>query len=173
MINNVQALIADDEGCKSMPYRDTTGVWTVGIGHNLQANPLPGIVADMLRTRLGQTTTGQPSAYPACLNLITTAQGLMDEEISYLFYYDLGAITGFLNDYPWFAEADDVRQAALQDIAFNLGSTRFHEFGTFLGFCAQSDWVSAAADLQTTLVYKELTPRYSRLCSMLVSGNWP
>ena len=46
-IYSTETLIADDEGTESMPYQDPDGIWTAGIGHNLEANGLPpGICGD-------------------------------------------------------------------------------------------------------------------------------
>jgi lysozyme len=41
---NLQKLIAElrrDEGVRYSPYNDTKGIPTVGVGHNLNAKPLP------------------------------------------------------------------------------------------------------------------------------------
>lgn len=174
MINSTQSLIEFDEGRRAQPYQDSLGIWSVGVGHNLEANPIPSAIVNMIRKRLGndnQTATNLP--YPANLSFVQNASGLWDEEIDALYNYDLGAITGFLDDYPWFESANGPRQGALRDMAFNLGSAKFHEFDTFLMYVANGEWQAAANDLRTTAVYHELTDRYERLAQILESGNWP
>lgn len=41
------AQLREDEGLRSLPYQDTQGHWTVGIGHNLET-PLPRAVIELL-----------------------------------------------------------------------------------------------------------------------------
>lgn len=36
------------EGIKYFPYKDTEGILTIGIGHNLEAGPLPRSIIDLL-----------------------------------------------------------------------------------------------------------------------------
>ena len=39
-IPQLEAELEFDEGFRGKPYQDSVGVWTVGFGHNLEANPL-------------------------------------------------------------------------------------------------------------------------------------
>ena len=48
MLSKVRALIAEHEGLRLLPYKDTVGKLTIGYGHNLEDNPIPVEVADML-----------------------------------------------------------------------------------------------------------------------------
>jgi len=46
-----QALCTDlkrDEGVRFRAYQDSVGVWTIGVGHNLQSNPLSARVVDSI-----------------------------------------------------------------------------------------------------------------------------
>ena len=173
-ITSAEQLTELDEGRESLPYQDERGIWSVGIGHNLEANGLPANIAASIHARMGTVAvTPGPVLYPECKDLIEAAGGLTDIEINDLFQLDLAENCGFLSDYPWFVSTDEVRQAALMDMAFNLGPVQFHEFTTFIGYCAEQAWQQAADDLRGTLVYKQLPDRYERLAQMLESGAWP
>ena len=98
---------------------------------------------------------------------------LTDAQCDALFEHDIVHVTGFLRVYPWFPTLDLVRQKALQDMAFNLGETKFRGFGMFVALIGSKRWSDAAADLRRTAVYTELTVRYERLAHMFESGLWP
>ena len=123
------------------PYKDTRGNTTWGIGHNLSAAPL-------------------------CLS----AAGFLGQAIQAQFDHDLDQATSALATYPWYAHLDLVRQAALQNMVFNLGAETFSKFAGFRGYMASGDYSAAAADLRTTLVYKQLSSRYERLAKQIETG---
>ena len=144
MISSVQELIEQDEGRKPWPYTDTSGHQTWGIGH-LLADPLP---PDVL--------------------------ALLNQAIDLQFQHDLDAATdGLMAHLPWFASVNPIRQAALIDMAFNLGVAGLMTFTTFLSCMESGQWAAAAADLRGTLVYRQLPTRYERLATMIHTGQWP
>lgn len=159
------ALIRRDEGDKSLPYKDGLGIWTVGEGHNLVANGLPAGIC---------TDAPEGMTYPACVEFIQNRGGLTQPEIDALFAFDLKANCSWLWTKPWWPAVSPERQAALNDMAFNLGPVRAQAFTTFYGLCAIGDWAAAANDLEfKTEVAKELPTRYDRLEQILRSGQWP
>lgn len=164
-ITNVQDLIRFDEGDRGQPYKDSRGIWTVCVGHNLEANGLPPGICD-------DAPDGLP--WPDCLGFIQRRRGLNATEDAALFQHDLQSEGGWLLTKPWWANLDDARQAALLDMAFNLGPASMQTFTTFLGLIAAGDWVAAADDLEfKTKVAKELPARYNRLQQMIRTGEWP
>ncbi len=158
-----QALIRLDEGQKPLPYQDSDGIWTIADGHNLQANGLPpGICSD----------APEGMAYPECLDFLVSRGGLTSAEIQALYQYDLKADCGWLWAKPWWASVNQARQAALNDMAFNLGQEKAQAFTTFYGLVAIGDWAAAADDLEfKTEVAKELPTRYDRLAQILSTGS--
>lgn len=46
---SVAELIELHEGRKALAYQDSRGIWTVGVGHNLQSKPLPDHIITALR----------------------------------------------------------------------------------------------------------------------------
>ena len=73
---------------------------------------------------------------------------------------------------PSWQTLDEVRQAVMLDLAFNLSHELFG-FRTFLGYMADKHFDDAASDLVTTLWYTQVGVRGPRLVTMLRSGLWP
>lgn len=144
MVESVQELLEQDEGRRLWPYAGTRGHQTWGIGH-LLANGLNPEVTDLL-----------------------------NQAVDRQFQDDLDEATqGLMAAYPWFAGMNPIRQAALIDMAFNLGLAGLAEFKQFLGWMEAGQWMNAAIDLRGTLVYRQLPTRYERLARMIQSGEWP
>lgn len=155
-------LIRFDEGEKHLPYQDSDGIWTIADGHNLQANGLPaGICTD--------APDGLP--YPDCLSFIRNRGGLTQPEIDALYAHDLDENGAWIQAKPWWPSVDPVRQAALMDMAFNLGPARAQAFTGFYGLVAIQDWPAASDDLAKTLVARQLPKRYGRLIQILRTGT--
>lgn len=163
ILNTLEKLLTFDEGKRLTPYKDSRGIWTIGIGHNLQANGVP----------VGLLPPDVTLTYPGCLGYLQE-HGLTETQCDQLFHYDILHVCGFLTTFPWFRVLDVVRQAAVQDMAFNLGEHTFREFTGFCGFLAKGDFKGAADDLRyRTGVFKELPTRYGRLDAMIETGQWP
>ena len=47
-MDKLTLLIAQHEGLRLIPYRDSVGVWTVGYGHNCQDKPITKAIAERL-----------------------------------------------------------------------------------------------------------------------------
>ena len=165
-----------DEGVEPMPYQDDDGVWTVGIGHNLEANGLPFSIVQMIEP----AATASKCPFPACLAFLQAQGGLEDVEIESLYQLDIQDVRSWLE--PIFETEGEIpewptwappRWAAIQNMAFNLGPTRFSEFTTFIPLCQAKNWTAAANDLRGSLVFRQLTTRYTRIADTIESGLWP
>lgn len=47
-LKEVKQMLISDEGWVNKPYQDHLGYWTVGVGHNLQANSMPNKTVEQL-----------------------------------------------------------------------------------------------------------------------------
>jgi lysozyme len=133
------------EGLKRQPYRDSAGVLTIGVGHNMQANPLP-------------PGTEFPLSVADVMSILFKDIGNAEDDLVLAF--------------DWFPKVDRIRQAALTDMCFNLGITKLMGFTTFLKLCAAGNWAGAAEDMLGTLWAKQVGPRALELSTMLQTGNW-
>lgn len=145
-MNSVEELIAKHEGRRNAVYNDSRGIPTVGIGHNIQAHPLPD----------GWTSP------------------LTDDQVDQLFQQDLAeATTALVQALPWFSNLDPVRQAVVVDMGFNLGVPTLLTFHHTLGFIQGGQWKLAAANMLESLWAKQVGPRATEDAAMMVSGEWP
>lgn len=133
-----------DEGVRYVPYRDTKGIPTVGVGHNLQAAPLPA----------GWT-------YP-----------LTDDQVNQLLRIDLTNVFSDLNrDLPWWTDLNDVRQRVIANMMFNLGSNRLLGFKNTLAAMRQGRYDDAAAGMLNSAWANQVGERAQRLAQMMRTGE--
>jgi len=144
--------LEDEEGRKRIPYLDTTGHLTVGVGHNLDdTRSIPeGVVNEVLRTA---TWT--------------------DKAVQMLFEHDMATAykhaTIIMGD-DKFKTLSDNRKCVIISMAFNLGYTGISKFTKFLGAMGRGDYVTAAAELLDSKAARQLPARYGRMSQMVLNG---
>jgi lysozyme len=145
-ITSVEDLIVKHEGRVATVYKDSRGIPTIGIGHNLEASPLPA----------GMTPP------------------LTDAQIDQLFLADLGAIRAELvAALPWVNQLDEVRRAVLLDMAFNMGVATLCGFHHTLEAIQRADWHAAADGMLHSLWARQVGPRATEDARMMLTGLWP
>jgi GH24 family phage-related lysozyme (muramidase) len=130
-IHKARELLKELEGLYLTPYQCPAGKWTIGYGHNLEANGLTAeearrvdfnfeiINSDMVRVwhKVGLSTKETKNILPKYLNAIRvtpeTAEYLLNNEISRFFRQ--------LSQYDYFTEAHENIQTALICICFQCG----------------------------------------------------
>jgi lysozyme len=143
---NLQKLIAElrrDEGVRYSVYKDTKGIDTVGVGHNLQAHPLP-------------------DGWKCPLN-DTQVNSLLDDDLEDVFH-DLD------RNLPWWTDLNDVRQRALANMAFNLGITKLLGFRNTLVAMRQGKYDDAADGMLASAWATQVKGRAQRLADMMRKG---
>lgn len=141
-----ELLIAElrrDEGVEYMPYIDTVGVLTVGVGHNLKAVPLP-----------------KSWTYP-----------LTDDQVDMLLAADLVEVFVQLdNKLPWWSKLDYERQRVIVNMAFNLGINGLLGFKNTLAAVEQGRYSAAGAGMMASLWSRQVGDRAKRLSEMMING---
>ncbi|MDE3023097.1 MAG: glycoside hydrolase family protein [Pseudomonadota bacterium] len=133
-----------DEGVRNMPYKDSRGFNTVGVGHNIDAKPLPS-----------------DWTFP-----------LSDTQINQLLNDDLQDTFEELDHYlGWWDSLDDVRQRVLANMCFNMGIGVLLEFTNTLADIKAQNWEAAAYGMLHSLWAKEVGPRAGRLAFMMKYGK--
>jgi lysozyme len=133
-----------DEGVRYTPYADTKGIPTVGVGHNLQASPLP-----------------PRWSYP-----------LSDDLVDELLHGDLQNVYGDLNRaLPWWTDLNDVRQRVICNMCFNLGMSKLAGFKNTLVAMRQGAYADAAAGMLNSAWAEQVGARAQRLAQMMRTGE--
>lgn len=135
-----------DEGVRYEPYFDTKGIPTVGVGHNLQASPLPS-----------------GGSYP-----------LTDDQVDDLLSHDLAVTFAALDlHHPWWRSLDEVRQRVIANMAFNLGERKLDTFVNTLHAMQTGDYIGAAAGMSASAWSGQVGNRATRLISAMTTGVMP
>lgn len=116
-------------------------------------------------------TVGKLSiAYGRCLE----TAGISEDEAELMLSNDIKrAEDGLRQVYPWFANLDEVRQAALIDAAFNLGLSGLSKFHNMLGAIALGDWEAAANEALNSRWAQQTKSRAIEIAEMIRTGKWP
>lgn len=153
MIYDIDALkreLIRDEGKRLTPYRDSLGNWTVGVGHLLIGNELERFV---------DPATGD------------ARKTLTEAECGDLLLGDIVDAEHNLNRLlPGWRGLDDVRQRALINLSFNLGS-RLGKFVGFLRCVGDDQWEQAASHLKNSRWWGQVKSRGPRIAHMIETGT--
>jgi lysozyme len=145
MITCLRDQLIRDEGVRLLPYRDTRGILTIGVGHNLQAKPLPFDVWKGIT--------------------FSQATQILDDDIS-----DVTA--GLYHNLPWLRTIDPVRQGVFGNMGFNLGVGGILEFHHDLADTQAGNYLQAAADMKASEWYTQVGDRAVRLVQQMATGIW-
>lgn len=144
---NSDLLIADlrlDEGVRAEIYRDTMGHPSIGVGHNLDASPLPE----------GWTPP------------------LTDSQINALLAHDIGGICTALDHNPafagWWRTTPERVQRVIIELGFNMGVGTLATFHQFIGFLRVGSYSAAAGDLLHTRWATQVGARAQRVAQRLM-----
>jgi len=100
--------------------------------------------------------------------------GLRENEIEYLLDNDIKeCLQDLMKIFPNFNAIDEVRQAVLIDMRFNLGAGGFRSFRRFIKAVRERDWSEAVKEMKNSKWYYDVRDRAKRLCKMMETGEWP
>ncbi|MFL9943754.1 glycoside hydrolase family protein [Paraburkholderia graminis] len=142
----LEAELRRDEGVRYWPYKDSKGIQTTGVGHNLQAKPLP-----------------TSWAYP--LSPAQVAQ-LLEQDIADTF-------ANLDRNLAWWRQLDEVRQRVVANMCFNLGIGKLLGFKNTLAAMQRGSYAVAAAGMKASDWYGQVGQRAVRLCSAMETGVMP
>ena len=133
-----------DEGFRPNPYKDTRGFSTVGIGHNLDANPLPD------------------ETYPMSVD---RAKELLTQDVARIW-------NKVQADLPWVASLPDVYAGVLKNMAFNIGAHGEELFHHMLADVQAGNYPQASVDMQQSAWASQVGARAARLIQQMRTGQW-
>jgi lysozyme len=135
------------EGKKLTSYICPAGHLTVGIGHNLIANPATAELGRRI-DRVGMTITE------------AEAMQLLDHDIEHF-------TTAVRTRIPEFDRLSEPRQHVLIDMAFNMGMQKLLEFRKMLAALRKGDFEAAATEMLDSDWAHQVKNRATRLAMMM------
>ena len=137
------------EGLRLSPYSCPAGKLTIGIGHNIDAHPLPDVLAHHLDTF-----------------------GCISEDMAYeLLEWDVAqSVTDCNRLYRDFDKFSERRQWALIDFVFNVGMTTARSFYNTNRAINRGDWEAAAEGLKKSLWARQVGSRSDTIIEMVRDG---
>jgi len=142
----IAAQLVFHEGLVLAAYLCPTGHLTVGVGHNLEADP----ALDVLGRRIANV-----------------GESINAEEAKRLLQRDLDRCVVELNGFAWFTALTQPRQHVLVDMVFNLGMSRFRAFKNMLLALERGDFRRAAGEMADSRWAQQVPQRAARLVRMM------
>jgi lysozyme len=135
-----------DEGLRLKPYKDSVGIETIGVGHNMQAKPLPAYMQAKLEK-------------DGCITE-HDAHALLETDIAeHVALLDLNM--------PWWKDMSEPRQRALCNMCFNLGIQTLLGFYNTMKLMRLGEYDKAAANLAMSKWAKQVGPRATRIIAVI------
>lgn len=147
----LKELLTKHEGVRSKPYICPAGYNTIGVGWNMDANPLPEDISDYLK-RNGEITD-------------TMIDRLLETSIRH-------ATADCRVLFPEFDSFSDARRMALADFVFQLGFKRASTFRKAIAAINTGRWDDAATEMEKSRWYEQTQKsRRERIVDMVRYGE--
>ena len=137
MKNNelLRQLLIDEEGCELEAYKDSEGIWTIAIGHNLEIDQ-----------------TEEELAILGLEDELEDWEGFTITEAQAFELFDLDVEEAINDLYPAFTDEDiaklnETRTAVLISMVFQMGGAGVRKFKNFVQAVKTEDWDTAAAEM--------------------------
>ena len=172
-MNEERAQLIIDEGLRLRPYLCTSNKITIGIGRNLEDNPLsPDEVMSLLLARpYIKVNNTEISVLRKMLLEDFYERGITREEAFYLFDNDVKKFSSELRkSLPWFDQSPVEVKRILLNMTFQMGITRLMGFngeqGT-LRMIQRGEYARAAENLKKSLWFRQTNNRAERIIERL------
>lgn len=162
--------LIQDEGIRLKPYKCTQGKTTIGIGRNLEGNPLKDFeVIRLLSARPHIPAVNTPLSEMRELLLADFYKnGISREEAMFLFENDYQSTTQELHTgFPWLATAPAEISHILTNMAFQMGVKGLKKFTSTIPLIEKGQYKAAAGNLEKSLWARQTPVRAARLIKRL------
>jgi lysozyme len=146
-------MFIEDEGLRLKAYKCTAGAWTIGVGRNLTARGVTGLL--LLKYR----TVG-----------ISREQAIkwLDEDIATA-EADCSHIFGDALFDSW----SEFRRLGWTNFLFNLGRDRALKFKDTIRYAKAGHWASVRLHLKSSAWFRQVGVRAPRVVSLICDEAWP
>lgn len=145
-LNKLKEELRRDEGFRKFPYKWTAGKWTIGYGHNLDANPIDISLEELKKNGIS----------------VEKAEGLLMHEIG-------TALATAKTFFPNIDSLTDARQRVLVNMAYNMAG-KIYGFKRFKTALLNNDYELAAKEMKSSQWYQQVKSRAVRLEKMMREG---
>lgn len=129
----------------------------------------------------GPVKNGRMMPYRDSEGLLTIGYGRCIERVGIsmiesdqLLDHDIARATSdCVRSFPWFMELDEVRQAVIVSMVFNLGLDGFKKFRRTISHIERSEWGEAAEEMLDSRWARQVGRRATELSDMMRTGQWP
>ena len=160
--DKLQNYIVKHEGIEYDLYSDTKGNWTIGVGHNIAHNGLPGYAINDILNNLESS------------NLISyvhvsskTVLKLFEEDLS----MSIREVSALLGSQAW-SNMSDARKVALIDMCFHMGRTRLAGFIKMLNALRLQEWEDAANECLDSKYARQFVTRATQNAKLIRTGEF-
>ena len=131
----VRQLFIDEEGFEIEAYKDSEGIWTIGIGHNLETDQTPEELAIM-----------------GLEDELEDWEGFKITKEQAFELFDLDVEEAVNDLYPAFTDEDllklnETRYAVILSMVFQMGGAGVRKFKNFVKAVKTQDWDTAAEEM--------------------------
>ena len=145
------------EGLELLPYKDSLGIDTIGIGRNLEHR---GLSEEEL-AHIGKDISD------------ICEWGITKEQAYYLAENDIKIVEKEVCEaHPCVVELDEIRQRVIIDMAFNMGVPRLGKFKKMWQAIHDKDFASAKTEMLDSRWAKQVGNRAVRLSNAMETGEW-
>ncbi len=141
-----------NEGLVNKPYRCPAGKLTIGIGRNLEDNPLTAEEKAFIGHNCRTKPITNEQAFYLCRNDLKKVRADLDREL------------------PWWRDLNPDRQFVIIDLCFNLGINKLLNFQKTLSSIATGYYIKAGEQLMQSLYAKQVGKRAERNAKCLQTG---
>lgn len=141
---DTKKMIIHHEGIRHRPYKDSLGLWTVGVGHLI----------------------GDGKSLPPEYN-----REFSNEEVMEMFEKDFQHHKQAAEKIPGYDNLNDKGQAALVDLTFNMGPAWYKKWPSFTRNLKEGDTEGAAKSLEDSKWYTQVGRRAPTIVSLIRQGS--
>ena len=99
--------------------------------------------------------------------------GISREEAMFMLDNDIKkAKLGLAHMFPWYLSLDDVRQAVMVDMTFNMGIAGFAKFVLTIDHIKRRDYLEASKEMLNSKWSSDVKGRAVELSEMMRTGKW-
>jgi len=143
-LDDTKKMIIRHEGMKDMPYKDSLGLWTIGVGH---------LIGD------GKTL---PPEYN---------RKFTNAEIMKMFDDDFDHHAKAAEKIPGYSKANQQGQGALIDLTFNMGPSWYKKWPSFCKKLSEGDFKGAADELASSKWAQQVKSRAQTIIGLITGAG--